>query len=341
MNYFRIVIFLVLSVCLLSCKMQSVLVDVYTPAARSLPPEVKSIIAISRYVPAQGDYEEITWGYYQSLDTAMLEVADSCLSGFASELSSSDHFRVRTPKGHRMFKHNGDDLPKVLPWGGLLSICKKEYANAIALLEGFSIREENPLVKVYEDSQGSGFTASQKIVVTTAWRIQEPEKHRTFVEDVFTFSKLITVSGETKEDALRNLPDRKDRLIMASAWAGQEFARLIKPGVVGLKRNYYSKGHPIIEETAAYVESGDWGKVESKWKKNAYQGETDELKAMCSFNMAMLSEKHGLLNQAMGFARRAQRIMPSNKHLEYINILNFRMLEQQDLIKEGKLIKNW
>ncbi|MCD6347783.1 MAG: hypothetical protein J7L96_10220, partial [Bacteroidales bacterium] len=185
-----------------SCKMQSFMLDVYEPAGMDLPPEIRTFVAVSRFVPATGDYDDVKWGHYQSVDSLVLRVSDSCLAGFSKEFSSFGRYAVRNPKGYRMFHHNGDSLPEALPWKGLIAICQKQYADAIALLEGFSIRQERADINDLTNEDSSGFIAEQKVVVTAAWRIEQPIRHRMLDENVYTFSKSFTGKGATREEAL-------------------------------------------------------------------------------------------------------------------------------------------
>ncbi len=320
-----------------ACKVQHFMLEVYTPAPLDLPPELRTLVAVSRFVPATGPYDEVQWGHYQSFDSTLFRLANESLLGFTDEMNSSGRFGVRTPQGVRMLRHNGDSLPEMLPWEGLVQICRTNLSDGIALLEGFSIQQEPMETKEVSNQ----YVTTQMVHVKLAWRVLQPNRRRILDAGVYSYSKQFEGRGESRQAALDSLPDKGLQLLQAARYAGTAYANSMKPGLIAVKRNFYQKGHPVLEETAPFVLTGEWGKVEQKWKKNAYEGDSDELKAMCSYNMALLSEKQGFLNQALGYARRAQRFMPSKVHLDYINELTTRELQQEDQLKAGAFVRNW
>lgn len=321
----------------LSCGTQSYLLEVYSPSKLELPPSVKGILVFNRFVPAQGEYDRVQWGAFDSVDSTMWQVADSCAQSFGMLLNDFPRFQTKMPEGVPMFKHNGPELPEALPWGGMVKIADKYFAQAIVILEAFEIEESEITTKL---SNGV-YTASVNLVITNGWRIYQPERSRFLDETVYSIEHTISASGNTKDLAISMLPDNRDRLFMAAKFAGEEYAKLINPEMVEVKRRLYVKGHEIIEEAAVFVEQGNWGKAQDKWDYNAYRGESDELKAMCCFNMAVLSEKEGYINKALGYARKAQKLMPSKIHLELINELTIRLFKLEEKYKSGEVIKNW
>lgn len=331
------VLLLLLSSLLLACNTQSILVKVYTPPPTELPPELRTFSVFSRFVPATGDYERVKWGAYDSVDSVLLEASDTCVKTFTQVFNSFGRYAAKMPQKEPMFKHNGVELPEPLPWEGLVKISQRQITDGIILLESFGIQEK----EVQVESTEGVFVASLDIVVSTGWRVCQPNRRRLFEEKVSTYTYTCKAEGKSREAAQSQLPNQTERFLLASAYAGATFARTMEPGFNEVKRKLYVKGHPIIEETAKFVEQGQWGKAESKWNYQAYNGESDELKAMCSYNMALVSEKEGFLFKALGFARRAQNLMPSQVHLDLINELILRSFELEELYKSGKVIKNW
>jgi len=330
-------LFFIFPLILISCGTQSYVLEVYSPPKLELPPGINGVLVFNRFVPAQGEYDRVQWGAYESVDTTMLQVADSCAQSFGIMLNSFPRFKTRMPEGVRMFKHNNTELPEPLPWEGILKIADKYFAQAIAIMETFEIEESEVITK----SVNGVYTASVSYVITNGWRIYQPERRRVLDETVYKLPHAISASGSTKELAVSMLPDKKDRLFMAAKFAGEEYARLINPELIEVKRRLYIKGHEIIEEAAVFVEQENWRKAQSKWEYNAYRGESDELKAMCCFNMAVLSEKEGIINKALGYARKAQKLMPAKVHIELINELTIRLFELEEKYKTGEVIKNW
>lgn len=322
---------------LASCTTQKQVVQVYTPAEFDLPPGFRKLLIFNRFVPATGDYEYVKWGAWETVDSLIWEASDSCMAAFSASFDQSKRFFTRQPEGERMFRHNGRDLPEALPWEGLKKIAEKHFGDGIVILEAFGLDEAEPRVSPL----GQNYEARLVVTVTHGWRIYQPELHRELLARVLVSDVEFTAAGASREEAMDGLPSQAERFRRAAVQAGQEFAEKILPGTIDLKRKFYSRGHPVIEEGYLLIEQGEWGKAHSKWKYHAYEGETDELKAMCSYNLAILSESEGAINLALGFARRAQRLMPAKLHLDLINELMIRLFEIEELYQSGQVIRNW
>lgn len=325
------------SIIAFGCSTQSIMLKVHTPLRMELPPELRTFAVFSRFVPAEGEYDRIIWGAYESVDSTMLVASDTCYKSFSKLLGSYDRYQTRTPATEPMFKHNSNILPDPLPWEGLLKISKRNYSHAIVILEAFGIEESE--IKV---SQKDGkYLAELDLIVSVGWRVYHPKLRRILDENVYKVKYSVKSEGDAQSSAIEALPLKEQRFMMAAANAGVEYARLMRPGLIEVKRKYYIKGDQIIEDAAKLIENDNWGKAESKWKYNAYNGENDKLKAMCSYNMALMAEKEGYLNKALGFARRAQKLMPAKLHRDLINELTTRSFDHEEQIKTGEIIKNW
>lgn len=334
---FRILFLVLLSILTFGCSTQSMLIKVYTPAKLELPPEVRTFAVFSRFIPAQGEYDRVQWGAFDSIDSVMLAASDTCFKAFSSQFNSYERFRTRMPVGERMYQHNGTALPDPLPWEGLLKIKARTRTDALVMLEAFGIKESE--LRYIQD--GAETKAIVEMEISAGWRIYQPQRRRIFDAKVYNLNYQVSGTGKNKDEAKSNLPDKKNRLVLAGAYAGTEYAKLMKPGDLEVKRKLYVKGYEIIEEAAVFIENNEWGKAGKKWDYNAYKGETDELKAMCSYNMALMSEKEGHINKALGFARRAQKYLPAKLHIVLINDLTIRLLDLEDKYKSGMIIKNW
>jgi hypothetical protein len=57
--------------------------------------------------------------------------------------------------------------------------------------------------------------------------------------------------------------------------------------------------------------------------------------------MALMCERDGRLNQAMGFARRSQNLHPDRRTAAYIGILEGRIREFETRVEKGEILKRW
>lgn len=333
-----LIIFITALVILSSCSIQKLTVDVYVPPGIELPPDVRSILVTSRYVPATGEYEAVQWGYFESVDSAKWELSRYYAQSFADALDSTDRYISKTDFDLRMLRNNNDTLPEQLPWLGVIDIADRTRAKGLAILQGFDLLEGDIRIK---ENQDKSFTALKDITVKSAWRLSQPERRRMLDEKVYNYTKEFRSSGLSAAEAESSLPDSKVMLREACKWAAEQYAALLTPGVESVDRYYYREGHEKLVEAHEAIEEGNWGSAESKWKFLAYRADDDEVKAMASYNMALFCEKDGRLNQALGFARKANKLMPHKRHLDLINDLTIKLFKQEEMREKGIYIRNW
>jgi len=224
-----------------------------------------------------------------------------------------------------------------LPWEGLLNLSKKEYVQALLIIEGFGLKKTPVIVT---DNNGN-YLAQYSVGVTLALRVYEPDKMRIIDDSVYIFSSEFKGTGKTEQEALKQLPDDQKAMLTACSNAAEAYFTLINPGEVLAKRYYYNEGDSSMLQADQAVKKGKWGRAESKWKWLAYNSQDSVIQAKASYNMALVCERDGRINQAIGFARRSQRLKPDNHTLEYINVLNKKILDYEDQIKQKKLIRRW
>ena len=332
---------LIVVVTMNSCQMQKLTVEVYTPPKVELPPDVRGILVTSRFVPAKGEYEAVQWGYFEEVDSSLWDLSKYYAQSFSNTLDSTDRYVSKTYFDLKMLRHNRDDLPEPLPWHGLLKIVEEYKAPSIAILQGFSMEEGS--VEVIDNSGNTEdpFEAKQKITVNAAWRISQPERRRMLDESIYTFSMEFKSHGKTSEEATAGLPEKNDMYHQACDWAAEQYGQIITRGYELVERDYYKDGDPKLIEAHELISEGNWTRAESKWRYLAYEGETEEIKAMACYNMALFCEKDGRLNQALGFARKANNFQASRRHLKLINNLTIKMFHEEELRERKELIRNW
>ncbi len=322
---------------LIACQLQKVTVDVYTPARLMYPPDIRTVLLTSRYVPATGPYEDLQWGAYESVDSLKWAQSESVLDTLAKRMVSGSDFLVKLKHYPRMFRHNEGNLPDPLPWGGLVTVANKEFVQSFMIIEGFDL-QKSP-VKI--TGKEGDFTAGFDMQVTLAIRVYEPEKMRLLDDSVYVFSSHFNGQGKNADEAENQLPDDKRAGFMACAHAADQYFNLIRHSDLKVVRNYFKNGDSTMVRADSAVRQGKWGRAESKWKWLAYNSPDSMIQAKASYNMALACEIQGKLNQAVGYARRSERMNPTKKTSEYVRILNERILDYEEQVREGKLIKKW
>lgn len=320
-----------------ACQLQKVMVNIYIPSKLVFPPDMRSVLVTSRFVPATGPYEDVQWGAYETVDSLKWKLSESLVDTLAKRMAADNKYLVKVRHFPRMLRHNDANLPEPLPWEGLSTLSKKEYVQALLILEGFGLTKTPVVVS----GSNGNYLAQYSIGVTMAVRVYEPDKMRLIDDSVYTFSTEFKGPGITEQEALKQLPDDHKAILTACSNAAEAYYMLIKPGEISEKRNYYCKGDSTMLKADQAIKEGKWGRAESKWKWLAYNSKDSVIQAKASYNMALVCERDGRTNQAIGFARRSQRLKPNNHTLEYINVLNKKILDYEDQINQKKIIRRW
>jgi len=321
----------------LGCQVQKVAVDLYSPPPLELPVQLRSFLVTSRYVPAWGKYDEIQHGYYQKVDTLKWKLSRSVADTLYQLLKDDELYQVKYQKEPRMLRHNGSDLPEKLPWKGMQNVLNKVRTSGAIVLEGFDITMD----AVQTDTAGDKFVARIPVQVTTAWRIYEPYRQRMPDETVYHWKVVLSSEGATKQQAVQALPDSVSALFQACGDAAHRYYQTFRPQSESAWRFYYKKGDPDLEKASREIAGNNWKKAESIWMKLAYHAKDVVVQAKASFNMALACERDGRINQALAFARRSYRLKSESRTMRYINQLNIKVMDHDDLIRKGEIIKKW
>jgi hypothetical protein len=320
-----------------ACQLQKVMVDLYTPGKLVFPPDVRSVYITSRYVPATGPYEDIQWGAYESVDSLKWAMSESVVDTLGKLMAAENRFMVKVKHLQHILRHNDASLPDPLEWDGMLNTSKKELVQAFLMIEGFDI-SKTPVV-VTENA--GNFTAQYSIDVTLAIRFYEPEKRRMIDDSVYVFRSEFNGTGKTEGEAFGKLPDDYKVFFKACSNAAESYFKLICPGEIPAKRFYYNRGDTTLLKADLALKEGKWGRAESKWKWLSYNSPDTLIQSKASYNMALACERDGRLNQALGYARRSQRLKPNKQTVKYIDVLDNRLKDQNARISQGKIIKKW
>ncbi len=332
-----LLILTILTSALYSCQMQQIAVDLYTAPKVEYPPDIRKLMVTSRYIPATGPYEDVQWGAYESVDSVKWALAESYIDSLAKHMTTTDRYMVKLRHNPRMLRNNTASLPEPQPWDGMASLAKKEFVQGILVLESFDI---NQAQEVFAGPDG-GFVANRKVEVKTGIRVYEPDKRRFADDSVYTFTRSFRSFGKTEQTALAGLPDPESSAFQACDFAAGEYANLILPGSGSAERLYYTKGDSLMLVADSALQKGNWGRAESKWARLAYEAKDTLIQAQASFNMALACERDGRLNQAIGYAKRSERLNPDKKTRQYITLLDAKMAAYLKQVDDKTIIRYW
>lgn len=328
---------LLLSIFSASCSLQKITVRVYSPPKVEYPPELRAFMVTSRFVPATGPYEDVQWGAYESVDSLKWKVSESLIDSIGKYMPEGNFFLVKVKHYPRMLRNNTSDLPEPLPWDGLAAMAEKELVQGMVILEGFGQEMGN----VEVTGENGNYTASRNYLTSLAVRVYETEKRRIIEDSVYHFNYKVEGMGNSHESAVAALPDPAKGSLIAVGKAASEYVKGIMPARDQATRFLYVRGDSLLMVADTAVKSGNWNRAEGKWSYLAYKSKDTLTQARASYNMAVACERDGRLNQALGYANRSERLHPNPKTRDYIAVLEQKLKQYQEMIKNGEVIRNW
>lgn len=233
-----------------------------------------------------------------------------------------------------------------LSWGTANRICKQARCQGIVALEAFdSDSSMDVRRRVEKDTNDEGkeidrvvYEATRETRVVTAWRYYDVSRKR-IIDDVRTFdrSRTWTERGDTRAQAVADLPDQAVTVAIVGGIAGAEYSRRIAPTYVWVTRSYYGSGDATLKLGKNHVKAMDWAGAADLWQTMFEQNPEPKLRGKAAFNLALASEREGDLRNAASWATEAAVLLANGKSRSYRSLLERRLADQLRLEEQMKL----
>ncbi len=174
--------------------------------------------------------------------------------------------------------------------------------------------------------------------VKTGWRIYDPST-RTILDE-YTLGRDIssTASGINPAVAASALNGRIEAVKDVSTQAGQAYAARILPYWIRVSRDYFVGGDENFITAKRKAQSGNWDGAAEIWKQET-RNPDGKLAGRACYNMAIISEINGNLDEAIQWAQKSYENYNIRLALNYLNILNYRK-RQNELLKSQSVANN-
>jgi hypothetical protein len=174
--------------------------------------------------------------------------------------------------------------------------------------------------------------------VKTGWRIYDPAT-RTILDE-YTLGRDIssTASGINPLVAASALNGRIEAVKDVSTQAGQAYAARILPYWIRVSRDYFVGGNENFKTAKRKAQSGNWDGAAEIWKQETKDPD-GKLAGRACYNMAIISEINGNLDEAIQWAQKSYEDYRIRLALHYLNILNYRK-RQNELLKSQSVANN-
>jgi hypothetical protein len=313
--------------------MNELYLTVTQPAPVTLPQGVKKVGVINRSVPT--DETKLV----DVLDKALsLEGADldrdgawESIAGLTGELQNNKRFtEVSLLKDIDLRASRIGILPPPLSGRLVDSLCSAASADALFALERFDtdtrVSYATPGGKI-ETPLGNlpilGLEVSMETIIKTGWRIYIPYNPGIIDEFSFAESLVFTAKGINPVAAVAALKGRKEAVKEVSRNAGGTYAMRLIPYKLRVSRDYFVKGTDNFKIAKRKAQTGKWDEAGLLWEKETGNPKP-KIAGRAWYNMAILKEINGLLDDALAYAQKAWEDFRTRPALRYVRILENR-----------------
>ena len=330
---------LLIIVGLSDCTTSSVLVNIQRPSDIIVPEDVRNIVVVNRSRPSKDNLagsivEDLISGEEIDVDR---KGAVYCVDGLVNMLTNSERFTLNNIGSIELKETDTSAFPIPLDWNEVKSICGSYDSDALLVLETFgsdsrvrigvpdtNIRTEKG-IKIKE----LRYPAILTISIESGWRIYDVNKKHIIDENKFTEIKEFSAWGNNPKEAELNLPSKRLAIKQSGVYAGEQYGFRIASIWIKVNRNYYVAKHDDLKLAKQYVKSGDWDTAIELWKPIT-EDEDSKIAGMSAYNMALASEVKGSLDDALDWAKKAQKL-GEKKAYSYIDILQKRKMDEEKL----------
>lgn len=225
-----------------------------------------------------------------------------------------------------------------ISWQEVREICQRDSVDVLLVLEVFDtrLRIPPPPVPTIPQSAGdliNGVLNTQVLVTTdikTGWRIYDPQLNTINDEIVLNNSFTFTAGVLNAPQAVTALMARKELIKQTADQLGRNYSSRIIPYWHQVTRDYYVKGSPAFRTAMRKARTGNWNEAGALWK-NETQSHKRRIAGRACYNMAIISEINGELDQAVSWAQKSYEDYNNRLALGYVNILRNRQARERVL----------
>lgn len=334
------------SALLLSCQTTNKMsLSVLNPAPVTIPSHIKSVGVINRSLPLKENRIIDAADKIFSLEGAQLDKEGSTagVRGLVTELSRNEKFEVKEISQAQFENKIPSMFPTPLSWDEVEKLCAENNTDAIFALELFDtdskvsynaqpVKLNTPFGKIPAVEQ----EANMLTTVTTGWRIYDLKTK--YILDEFAIARHLNFSarGINPTIAAKALIGRKEAVKEVGARTGEGYAMRVSPYWLRVSRDYYVRGTNNFTVAKRKAQTGNWDEAGKLWKEETTHAQRKVAGRAC-YNMAIISEINGNLNEAMQWAQKAYEDYNCRLALSYVRILERRMINTEILDEQREV----
>lgn len=323
---------------LASCSSVSYIpVEISHAPKEALGPEIQSLTLVNRAIDSRfEDYrgDSLQQTFYQrqfKADTLLydLKAADTLVIALGNLLFESGRFDIVIPEERIIRDKSNSFYPTMLDWDLADTIVKNFDTDGVLSLDMFRTRLVTDYKKetLFDQSTGeffAGYHAQMAVAYESLYRIYYPAQKQV-IKNILIRDTLM---WEDFDYEIRPLFNRFTPVKQAMAEAGIHSAlRLseqIAPVWQRVSRNYFDKGHVLLEQAGLAVKSGDWNTAIGLWQKLADSDVPKSVLSKAQYNLALGYELTGTIDEAIEWGIKSYNTQYRPITYNYLETLGLR-----------------
>lgn len=325
-----------------SCKTSSVSMQVLVPGIIDVPQDIKKVGIINRSLPEKGStFGNILEGIFTGESImADRDASMNCVHGLENQLNNSPRFKAVLLESLDLRGTGTRKFSAPLNWNVVANYCNLYDLDALVVLETFDSdiffhESSRKRTKKVDDKkiEYTEYLAELLMNVNAGWRIYDLKNKKIVDENSYMDEMEWNANGDTPDDARNGLPQKRKALNKSGFYAGKQYGIRISPSWMHVSRAYFVKGNDDFKLAKHMVKTQNWEAAAEVWKK--YTNNPDpEIAGFACYNMALASEMQGELKIALNWAEKAMKKYGLKRAVQYVNILNRRIMDQERLRKQ-------
>lgn len=326
---------LILASCFIGCSAtNTVTMSVQEPAVVELSPAMERIGIINRSEP--GDQasvmdrvDQIFSAEGKNLDS---EGSRQSITALEDEFKQNERFAVVQLLDNEQLENPAFGVfPARLSWDEISDICAHQNLDGLFSLEFYDtdskidysterVTVEGPLgieIPALEHQ------ATVQTTIKTGWRIYDNVSKNLLDEFVVTEHFTTTGKGINPTEAVSAITGRIELVKDISYQIGQHYAGRTLPYWIRVRRDYYVKGNDNFERAKRRAQTGNWDGAAEIWLQET-ENPKSKVAGRAHYNMAIISEINGELDEAIGWARKSYEDYGDKRALKYQRVLQRR-----------------
>lgn len=280
-----------------------------------------------------------------SMESAVLdkEGAAASIDALQYTLGQNDRFSSVSAVKETLYRQSTSGVfPAPLAWPNIEKIAKTSNTDLLFSLEVFDTESKvsyATATKTLTTPLGSvpmiEHIATMVTRVRTGWRIYAPRERQILDEYMMHNTLSFEGRGINPAAALAAMLERKEAVKATGNSAGEAYGQRILPYYLRVSRDYYVKGSESLKAAKRKAQGGNWNGAAELWKKETNNNETKIAGRAC-YNMAIINEINGNLDEAIGWAQKAYEDHSIRLALRYIKVLENRKISNSILEDQAK-----